>query len=294
MSHRLLCRLTVRAMFDDRRNPCAETGPGSAVEILGFQTLPRAGDSFQVVEGAAKAREIGEYRQQQLRERELAVTGKVNLDDLFAQMQGGKVKELRIVLKADAQGSVEVMEDTLEKLSTEKVQIKVIHSGVGAVSESDVLLSSASNAIIVGFNVRPERTARELAEREQVDIRLHTVIYEASEEITQAMVGLLEPTFREKEMGRAEVRDTFRVPKFGTIAGSYVQSGLIKRNFEVRLLRDNVVIYTGELDSLRRFKDDVNEVREGYECGLSIANFNDIKVGDVIEAFTQEEVAPEL
>ena len=284
----------VRAMFDDRRNPCAETGPGSAVEILGFQTLPRAGDSFQVVEGAAKAREIGEYRQQQLRERELAVTGKVNLDDLFAQMQGGEVKELRIVLKADAQGSVEVMEDTLEKLSTEKVQIKVIHSGVGAVSESDVLLSSASNAIIVGFNVRPERTARELADREQVDIRLHTVIYEASEEITQAMVGLLEPTFREKEMGRAEVRDTFRVPKFGTIAGSYVQNGLFKRNFEVRLLRDNVVIYTGELDSLRRFKDDVNEVKEGYECGLSIANFNDIKVGDVIEAFTQEEVAPEL
>jgi len=198
------------------------------------------------------------------------------------------------VLKADAQGSVEVMEDTLEKLSTEKVQIKVIHSGVGAVSESDVLLSSASNAIIVGFNVRPERTARELADREQVDIRLHTVIYEASEEITQAMVGLLEPTFREKEMGRAEVRDTFRVPKFGTIAGSYVQNGLFKRNFEVRLLRDNVVIYTGELDSLRRFKDDVNEVKEGYECGLSIANFNDIKVGDVIEAFTQEEIAPEL
>lgn len=284
----------VRAMFDDRRKSCSETGPGSAVEILGFQTLPKAGDSFQVVEGAAKAREIGEYRQQQLREQELAVTGKVNLDDLFAQMQGGKVKELRIVLKADAQGSVEVLEETLQKLSTEKVQIKVIHSGVGAVSESDVLLSSASNAIIVGFNVRPERTARELAEREQVDIRLHTVIYEASEEITQAMVGLLEPTFREKEMGRAEVRDTFRVPKFGTIAGSYVQSGLIKRNFEVRLLRDNVVIYTGELDSLRRFKDDVNEVREGYECGLSIANFNDIKVGDVIEAFTQEEVAPEL
>jgi len=284
----------VRAMFDDRRTPCAETGPGSAVEILGFQTLPQAGDSFQVVEGAAKAREIGEYRQEQLRERELAVTGKVNLDDLFAQMKGGKVKELRIVLKADAQGSVEVLEDTLEKLSAEKVQIKVIHSGVGAVSESDVLLASASNAIIVGFNVRPERTARELADREQVDIRLHTVIYEASEEITQAMVGLLEPTFREKEMGRAEVRDTFRVPKFGTIGGSYVQTGLIKRNFEVRLLRDNVVIYTGELDSLRRFKDDVNEVREGYECGLSIANFNDIKVGDVIEAFTQEEVAPEL
>ena len=284
----------VRAMFDDRRTPCAETGPGSAVEILGFQTLPQAGDSFQVVEGAAKAREVGEYRQQQLREQELSVTGKVNLDELFAQMKGGKVKELLIVLKADAQGSVEVLEDTLHKLSTEKVQIKIIHSGVGAISESDVLLASASNAIIVGFNVRPERPARDVAKREQVDIRLHTVIYEVSEEITQAMVGLLEPTFREKEMGRAEVRDTFRVPKFGTVAGSYVQNGVIKRTFEVRLLRDNMVIYTGELDSLRRFKDDVNEVREGYECGISIANFNDIKIGDVIEAFIQEEVAPEL
>ena len=198
------------------------------------------------------------------------------------------------MLKADAQGSVEVLEDTLHKLSAEKVQIKIIHSGVGAISESDVLLASASNAIIVGFSVRPERTARDVAKREEVDIRLYTVIYEVSDEITQAMVGLLEPTFREKEMGRAEVRDTFRVPKFGTVAGSYVQNGVINRNFEVRLLRDNVVIYTGELDSLRRFKDDVNEVKEGYECGISIANFNDIKVGDVIEAFTQEEVAPEL
>ena len=198
------------------------------------------------------------------------------------------------MLKADAQGSVEVLEDSLQQLSAEKVQIKMIHSGVGAISESDVLLASASNAIIVGFNVRPERAARDVAKREQVDIRLHTVIYEVSEEIKQAMVGLLDPTFQEKEMGRAEVRDTFRVPKFGTIAGSYIQNGLIKRNAEVRLLRDNVVIYTGALDSLRRFKDDVNEVKEGYECGLSIANFNDIKVGDVIEAFTQEEIPPEL
>jgi translation initiation factor IF-2 len=263
----------VRAMFDDRQNSCTKTEPGSAVEILGFQMLPQAGDSFQVVEDAAKAREIGEYRQQQLREQELSVSGKVNLDDLFAQMKGGEVKELLIVLKADAQGSVEVLEDSLQQLSAEKVQIKMIHSGVGAISESDVLLASASNAIIVGFNVRPERAARDVAKREQVDIRLHTVIYEVSEEIKQA---------------------TFRVPKFGTIAGSYIQNGLIKRNAEVRLLRDNVVIYTGVLDSLRRFKDDVNEVKEGYECGLSIANFNDIKVGDVIEAFTQEEIPPEL
>ncbi len=284
----------VRAMFDDRRNPCAESGAGSAGEILGFQGLPQAGDSFQVVEDAAKAREIGEYRQQQLRDQELAGSGKVSLDELFAQMETGKVKELRIVLKADAQGSIEVLEDILHKLSTEKVQVKIIHSGVGAISESDVLLASASNAIIVGFNVRAERTAQDVAGQEEVDIRLHTVIYEVSEEIEQAMVGLLDPTFREKDLGRAEVRDTFRVPKFGTIAGTYVQSGLIKRNAKVRLLRDNVVVYTGELDSLRRFKDDVNEVKEAYECGMSIANFNDIKVGDVIQAFTQEEVKLEL
>ena len=284
----------VRAMFDDRRKPCTQSGPGSAIEILGFQGLPQAGDSFQVVEDAAKAREIGEYRQQQLREQELTGAGKVSLDELFAQMQTGNVKELRIVLKADAKGSIEVLEDTLQKLSTEKVQVKIIHSGVGAISESDVLLASASNAIIVGFNVRSERTAQNVAEKELIDVRLHTVIYEVFEEIKQAMVGLLDPTFREKDLGRAEVRDTFRVPKFGTIAGSYVQSGLLRRNAEVRLLRDNVVIYSGELDSLRRFKDDVNEVKEGYECGISIANFNDIKVGDVIEAFTQEEVAPEL
>ena len=207
-------------------------------------------------------------------------------------MEAGEVKELRIVLKADSQGSLEVLQDTLNKLSSEKVQVKIIHTAVGGVSESDVLLASASKAIIVGFNVRPEPAAREVAEHEKVDVRLYTVIYEVSDEITQAMLGLLDPTYREKDLGRAEVRETFKVPKFGTIAGSYMQSGLIKRSAEVRLLRDNVILYTGEIDSLRRFKDDVNEVKEGYECGIS--NFNDIKVGDVIEAFYQEEVPPEL
>ena len=284
----------VRAMFDDRRNPSLETGPGSAVEILGLQGLPEASDAFQVVEDAAKAREIGEYRQQQLREQKLASFSKVSLDDLYAQMQTGEAKELRIVLKADARGSIEVLEDTLLKLSKEKVQVNIIHSGVGAVSESDVLLASASNAIVVGFNVRPEPSAQAAAEQEQVDLRLHTVIYEVSDEIKQAMLGLLEPTFREKNLGRAEVRETFQVPKFGTIAGTYIQSGMVRRSAEVRLLRDNVVIYKGEIDSLRRFKDDVNEVKEGYECGISISNFNDVKIGDVIEAFTQEEVQPEL
>lgn len=284
----------VRAMFNDDGRPLTAARPSSAVEILGLQSLPQAGDSFQVVDDTAKAREIGEYRQEQLREYELAKSSKVSLDDLYTRMEAGDIKELRIVLKADAQGSVEVLEDTLQKLGTHKVQVKTIHSGVGAISESDILLASASNAIVVGFNVRPERNAQDAAEQENVDVRLHTVIYDMSNEIEQAMVGLLEPTFRETDLGRAEVRQTFRVPKFGTIAGSSVLEGVIRRNVEVRLLRDNVVIHESKIDSLRRFKDDINEVKAGYECGISIANFNDIKIGDVIEAYVREEVAPEL
>jgi len=284
----------VRAMFDDRGSPITESVSSSAVEILGFQSIPKAGDSLQVVDDAARAREIGEYRQQQLREQELTPSSKVSLDDLYAQMESGKLKELRVVLKADAQGSVEVLVESLEKLSTDKVRVKVIHSGVGAVTESDILLASASTAIVVGFNIRPERTAQDLAKHEQVDLRLHTVIYDVAEEIRQAMVGLLDPTFREKELGRVEVRDTFHVPKFGTVAGSYVQDGLVRRDAQVRLLRDNAVIYEGEIDSLRRFKEDVNEVKGGYECGISIAKFNDVKIGDVIQVYTQEEIASEL
>jgi len=284
----------VRAMFDDRGKPITESVSSSAVEILGFQSIPQAGDTLQVVDDAARAREIGEFRQQQLREHELAQTSKVSLDDFYAQMESGNLKELRMVLKADAQGSVEVLVETLEKLSTDKVQVKVIHSGVGAVTESDVLLASASAAIVVGFNIRPERAAQDLAKHEQVDLRLHTVIYDVAEEIQQAMVGLLDPTIREKDLGRVEVRDTFHVPKFGTVAGSYVQDGVVRRDAQIRLLRDNAVIYEGEIDSLRRFKEDVNEVKGGYECGISIANFNDIKIGDVIQVYTQEEVPSEL
>lgn len=284
----------VRAMFDDRGKPITESVSSSAVEILGFQSIPQAGDTLQVVDDAARAREIGEFRQQQLREHELAQTSKVSLDDFYAQMESGNLKELRMVLKADAQGSVEVLVETLEKLSTDKVQVKVIHSGVGAVNESDVLLASASAAIVVGFNIRPERAAQDLAKHEQVDLRLHTVIYDVAEEIQQAMVGLLDPTIREKDLGRVEVRDTFHVPKFGTVAGSYVQDGVVRRDAQIRLLRDNAVIYEGEIDSLRRFKEDVNEVKGGYECGISIANFNDIKIGDVIQVYTQEEVPSEM
>ena len=284
----------IRALFDDRGNPVTQSGPSSAVEVLGWQGLPKAGDSFQAIDDSAKARQIGEYRKEKLREQALARSSRISLDQLYTGWEAGEVKELPVVLKADVLGSVEVLEDTLQKLSTEKVRIRIVHSGVGAISESDVLFASTSNAIVIGFNVRPERKAQEVAEHENVDIRLYTVIYDISEQIRQAMLGLLEPTFRETSLGVAEVRDTFRVPKVGTIAGSYVQSGVVKRDSEVRLLRDNVVIYEGNVDSLRRFKDDVPEVKEGYECGISIANFNDVKIGDVIEAFVKEKVEPQL
>ncbi|RPJ57079.1 MAG: translation initiation factor IF-2 [Acidobacteria bacterium] len=284
----------IRAMFDDRGNPVIEAGPSSAVEVLGLQNLPQAGDSFQVMDDTVRARQIGEYRQTKIREKELVKSSRVSLDDLYAQMQTGEVKELPIVLKADAQGSVEVVEDALQKLSGEKVKIRIIHRGVGAISESDVLLASASNAIVIGFNVRPEQNAESAAEHEEVEIRLYTVIYDIANEIRQAMLGLLEPTVKENYQGKAEVRQTFRVPKQGTVAGSYVLDGTVTRNSELRLLRDNVVIYEGRVGSLRRFKEDVAQVKAGYECGIAIANFNDIKVGDVIEAFVKERVEPQL
>ena len=283
----------IRAMFDDRGKKIRAAEPSSAIEILGFQGLPDAGDPFQIVEDAGKAKQIAEYRNQQTREKG-TVSAKVSLDDLYAQLQAGDIKELPVVLKADAQGSVEVLKDSLNKLSTDKVKIKILMSAVGAIRETDVLFASASTAIIIGFNVRPEQNAGNLAERENVEIRLYTVIYDIAAEIKKAMVGLLDPTLREAYQGRAEVRELFKVPKFGLIAGCYVQDGQIHRNSEVRLLRDNVVVFEGKLDSVRRFKDDVATVKTGYECGLSIANYNDLKPGDIIEAFTTEEVAPEL
>jgi translation initiation factor IF-2 len=284
----------VRAMFDDRANQIREAGPSSGVEVLGLQGMPQAGDIFQVVEDVGSAREMVEFRQERQREQELSKSSKVSLDELYAQLQAGEVKELAVVLKADALGSVEVLEETLRNLSSGNVRINVIHKGVGAVSESDVLLASASKAIIIGFNVRPETKAQNLAESEEVEVRLYNVIYDVAADVQQAMLGLLEPTIQEKYLGRAEVRETFRVPRFGTVGGCYVQDGTIQRNAHARLLRDSVVVYEGKLDSLKRFKDDVNEVKQGYECGLSIANFNDIKVGDVVEVYVKEEVAPEL
>jgi len=284
----------VRAMLDDRANQLEEAPPSTPVEILGMEGLPQAGDQFVVVVDRDKARGISEYREQKAREAALAKSSRVSLEGLAEQMKTAGVKELNIILKGDVQGSVEVLTDLLSKLSNDKVRLRVLRSGVGAITESDVLLASASNAIIIGFNVRPERKAQELAEQEKVDIRLHSIIYELQDEIKRAMSGLLEPTIKETYQGRADVLETFRIPKVGTVAGCRVIDGLIKRDSEVRLLRDNVVIFKGKVGSLRRFKDDASEVRNGMECGIAISNYGDIKVGDVIEAFVTERIAAEV
>ena len=283
----------VRALFDDRGNPAKSAGPSSPVEVLGLQSVPAAGDQFQVAD-EVKARHIVEYRQSKAREASLAksTSSRLTLDQLHEQLLAGEVKDLPIVIKADVQGSVEVLSEMLPKLSTDQVKLKIIHASVGAVSETDVLLASASNAIVIAFNVRPERKASDLAQQENVEIRLHTIIYEVVDEIKKAMAGLLTPVIKEQYLGRAEVRDTFRVKGVGMIAGCSVQDGIIKRDASVRVLRDNVVIYTGRVNSLRRFKDDVNEVRTGFECGIGISNFADVKVGDILECFAMEKQAP--
>ncbi len=284
----------VRAMFDDRGAALESAPPSTPVEILGMEGLPQAGDQFVVVADRDKARGISEYREQKAREAQLAKSSRVSLEGLAEQIKTAGTKELNIILKGDVGGSVEVLSDLLAKLSNDKVRLKLLRSGVGAITETDVLLASASNAIIIGFNVRPERKAQELAEQEEVDIRLHSIIYELQDEIKRAMTGLLEPTIRETYQGRAEVLETFRIPKVGTVAGCRVIDGLIKRDSEVRLLRDNVVVFKGKIGSLRRFKDDAKEVTNGMECGISIANYGDIKARDVIEAFATERVAAEV
>ena len=277
----------VRAMFDDRGRAIKEAPPSTPVEVLGLQSVPEAGDHFQVTD-EAKARHIVEYRQGKQRDAALRASsgGRITLDQLHEQLKAGEVKELPIVINADVQGSVEVLSEMLPKLSTDQVKLKIIGSGVGAVIENDVLLASASGAIIIAFGVRPERKAADVAQQEGVDIRTHTIIYEVSDEIKKAMEGLLEPVFQETYLGRAEVRNTFRIKGAGTIAGCYVVDGVLKRDAQIRVLRDGVVVYTSKLSSLKRFKDDASEVRTGFECGVGIANFNDIKVGDTLEAFS--------
>jgi translation initiation factor IF-2 len=284
----------VRAISDENGHRIDTAGPSDPIELMGFEDVPSAGDVLQATETEDKAFEVSSYRAQKDREEGMLASRKVSLDNLFDRMAESEVQELQVVIKADVQGSVEVLKETLTSLSTEKVKINVLHGSVGAVTTNDVMLASASNAIIIGFSVRPERTARELAETEQVDIRLYTVIYDLIDDVKKAMVGLLEPEYREEELGHAEVREVFKVPKIGAIAGSHVIDGVITRNAKVRLLRDNVVIHEGGIASLRRFKDDASEVRQGFDCGIGLERYQDIKIGDVIEAYRMVEIAPEL
>jgi translation initiation factor IF-2 len=284
----------VRAMQNDRGLQVRKAEPSTPVEVLGLESLPEAGDDFQVVTDTAKAKQIVNFRDQRQREAALAKSSRLTLEQLHKQMQQGEIKELPIIIKTDVGGSAEVLSETLQKLSNDKVKVRVLHSGVGAINESDVLLASASNAIIVGFNVRPERNAAALAEQEKVDVRLHTIIYNLTDEIKLAMSGLLAPVFKEVYKGKAEVRDTFRIPKVGSVAGCQVLDGSIGSKSDVRLLRDNVVVYTGKVASLRRFKDDVSEVKTGMECGITLENYTDYKQGDIIEAFVNERVATEV
>jgi translation initiation factor IF-2 len=284
----------VRAMFNDRGVEIKEAGPSTPVEILGLESMPDAGDTFLVMADRDKAKGIAQYRKMKEREAQLAKSSRVSLEGLAEQIKQAGVKDLNLILKGDVQGSVEVLVDSMQRMSTEKVRVKVLHSGVGAITESDILLASASNAVVIGFNVRPDRKATEIAERENVEIRLHSIIYELQDEITKAMYGLLEPVFKENYAGRATVLNVFKITKVGQIAGCQVTDGLIKRDNQVRLLRDDVEVWKGKISSLKRFKDDVSEVRQGVECGIDLAGYKDIKVGDVIEAFTTEKMADEL
>jgi len=284
----------VRAMMSDKGQRIEAAGPSTPVEILGLGGVPEAGDTFVAVQDDQKARQVAEHRRTKQREAEMAKTAKVSLDDLYQQIQTGEMKELKVVLKADVQGSVEATSDALRRLSTDDVRLNVLHGSVGGITESDVLLASASNAVVIGFNVRPEPKAAALAEREGVDIRLYTIIYEALNDVRDALEGLLEPTLQEKVLGRAEVRQTFTVSGIGQVAGCFVADGKILRGAKARLLRDHVVVHDGRIASLKRFKEDAREVAGGYECGMSLEGYQDVKVGDVIEAYEVEQVARRL
>lgn len=285
----------VRAMFDDRGNQVKDAEPSMPVEVIGFESLPDVGDIYQVVSDVTKAKQIVIYRESKARDAAMAKGARVaTLDSLHQQFKEGDLKDLNLIIKADVGGTAEVLSDTLQQLSNEKVRVRVLHAGVGAITESDVLLASASEAIIIGFNVRPERSAEATAERQKVDIRQHTIIYELIDEVKMAMTGLLEPVFKETIQGHAEVRQTFKISKVGTIAGCYVDDGVIRRDSQVRISRNGDVIHTGRIEALKRFKNDASEVKNGLECGISFANFNDVQEGDRIEAFVMERVAPEV
>jgi translation initiation factor IF-2 len=284
----------VRAMFDDRGRAIEEAGPSTPVEVLGLEAMPDSGDTFLVVADRDKAKGIAAYRKMKERDAQLAKSSRVSLEGLAEQIRTAGIKDLPLIIKGDVTGSVEVMADSLVLMSTEKVRVKVIHSGVGSITESDVLLATASNAIIIGFNVRPERKAAELAQQENVQIRLHSIIYELQDEMRLAMLGLLDPTFKENYLGRAEVINVFRIPKIGVIAGCRVQDGSIRRDAEIKVMRGGEQLFKGKVNSLKRFKDDAREVTNGMECGIGLSGFNDIKEGDLIEAFSTEKLAADL
>ncbi len=280
----------VRAMVDDKGKRVKKAGPSMPVEIIGLSEVPSAGDTLYVLKDDKLARTIAEKNKEAFREQNLVKTHRLSLDDLFSKIQEGEIKEINIIIKADVQGSIEALKQSLEKLSNEEVRINTIHTGVGGISESDVMLATASNAIIIGFNVRPDNNAITIAEKEEVDIRLYRVIYNAIEDMEDAMKGMLEPEYKEVVVGKAEIRQTFKVPNIGTIGGSYVIEGKINRNNQVRIVRDGIVVHEGTISSLKRFKDDAREVLSGFECGIGIERYNDLKEGDIIEAFTMEEI----
>lgn len=284
----------VRAMVNDIGKRLKKAGPATAVEITGLSEVPKAGDKLIVVDDEKMARSIAAKRQSKVKEEKVKSDKRVSLEDLYDRMKEGELKELNIIVKADVQGSVEAVRQSLSKLTNEEVVIKPIHGGVGAITETDVMLASASNAIIIGFNVRPTSSATAIAKKEEVDMRTYRIIYQAIEDIENAMEGLLDPEFKEVELGKVEVRATFKVPNAGVIAGCYVQEGKITRNAKVRLVRDGIVVHEGEIDSLKRFKDDAKEVVKGFECGVGIENFNDVKEGDIIEAYEIQEVERKL
>ncbi len=284
----------VRAMINSKGKRVKKAEPSTAVEILGLSEVPQGGDQFICVPSDKIAKSVAQKRAQKAREEMLKANNRMNLDDLFTQISDSEVKELNIVIKADVQGSVQAVKQSLEKLSTDEVAVRIIHGGVGAVNESDIMLAAASNAIIIGFNVRPVPSAEVLANKEKVDIRTYTIIYKAIEDVQAAMSGMLDPELKDEDTGKAEVRETFKLSGVGTIAGCYVTSGKIYRNCKVRVVRDGIIIHEGQLAALRRFKDDVKEVNQGYECGMTIVNYNDIKIGDIIEAYITKEIERKL
>jgi translation initiation factor IF-2 len=285
----------VRALIDDTGKRIMEAVPSTPVEVIGFQEVPSAGDIFTVVEDEKRARQVAFARQQKERFTGIAKRKKLTLDELYAKIKDGEIRELNLIIKGDVQGSVEAIKDALENITHPQVKVRVIHSSVGGINESDVMLAAASSAIVIGFSVRPELKASQVAEKEGVDIRLYTVIYEAIEDVKKALEGLLEPTLKEKILGRAEVRQIFPISRIGTIAGCYVLDGSISRSCDgIRVIRDNIVVYDGKIDSLKRFKEDIKEVQTGYECGILIENFNDVKVGDILEDYIIEKIAAKL